>query len=190
MWSETWKNHVEQIRFYVVHSRLYPILTIKTAKMFQILGDVVMNSPSNHISPSKSASLMRGKTFRSQILCIVFLVWYLLILCHDDIFTHQEDWLPTHWMKTSKDLFFESMYREVCWFRLRTSGDLTHQFSRLIIWVVSLHSFSLQVEALPSRERGKHGTHQMGFSGKIIDSKWWYGLVWRRGRLRSPPPKS
>ena len=106
----------------------------------QILGDVVMNSTSNHISPSKSASLMRGKTFRSQILCIVFLVRFLLILCHDDIFSHQEDWLPTHWIKTSKGLFFESMCREVCWFRLHTSGDLTLSSQ----FFVASWSFTLQ----------------------------------------------
>lgn len=83
-----------------------------------------------------------GKTFRSQILCIVFcwcdFFWSCVMMTCLPIKKTGSQPIES---KPPKIDFCESVCREVCWFRLHTSGDLTHQFRRLIIWVVSLHRF-------------------------------------------------
>lgn len=192
MWSETWENYVEQIRFYVVHSRLYPILTMKTFEMFQILGDVVLEFTQQSYFTKQNCLITGGGEdfpFPNTLHCFCWCDFFWSCVMMTCLPIKKTGSQPIE-SKPPKIDFFESMCREVCWFRLHTSGDLTHQFSRLIIWVVSLHRFFVASWSFTLQGTRKTQAHQMAFSRKIIDSKWWYGLVRRRGRWRSPPTKS
>ena len=61
--TETWENYGEQIGFYVVHSRFYPILTMKTFEMFQILGDVVPEFTQQSYFTTQNCLIVGGEEF-------------------------------------------------------------------------------------------------------------------------------